>query len=118
MLFSHRALQQWKQKQNIPLDENKEAAGEVTISEGKFLGHPHITFSVWFKLGSKHMAQYEINGALLEGLSGLKAQHSPASTIFLPLSRSNYINKTMFLQVHLNVFPEKYQLLTTLETAQ
>lgn len=61
VLFSHRALQQWKQKQ---LDGNKEAAGEVTISEGKFLGHPHNTFSVWFKLGNKHMAQYDINGVL------------------------------------------------------
>lgn len=49
------------------LDGSKEAAGE-TISEGKPLGHSHITSSVWFMLGSVGMAEHQISRVFLKGL--------------------------------------------------
>lgn len=40
-----------KDSRTQQLDGSKEATGEVTVSEGKPLGRPHITTSVYFMLG-------------------------------------------------------------------
>lgn len=49
--FGHRALQQWKGKQDTAAGWSKEPAGEMTISEGNPVGHPYITSSAWSMLG-------------------------------------------------------------------
>lgn len=39
-----------KESRTWQLDGSKEAAGEMPVSEGNPLGHPHITSSGWSKI--------------------------------------------------------------------
>lgn len=57
-----------KESRTQQLDGSKEVAGEMTIPKGKPLGHPQVTSSGWFTLGSIHMAEHQISRVFLEGL--------------------------------------------------